>query len=264
MFATRKNPLRTAEMVLESTPPENSCSSAGVVLQDLEGRPAGILRAASPTSALSSAGASSVRKSALPNATTWLSESVVVGARRVSADAAEELGQGIWGRHGGAGFQHQSFDQVGRAGGRASVGGRSRQDSGNRLDVVSPAGAGTEEITRKGLAVSRRAGGASSGGGGTDGMAKKPDRVPRRRGSGAGGNPPVVPEVAGKMAEKKGKRKEAGIAPPISVLIVEDNPINQTILPTFIKRKKIKCEVAQNGLQAVESGSWSIPFGFRE
>jgi osomolarity two-component system response regulator SSK1 len=31
-----------------------------------------------------------------------------------------------------------------------------------------------------------------------------------------------------------------------------DNPINQTILSTFIKRKKIKCDVAQNGLQAVE------------
>ncbi|ELU37999.1 response regulator receiver domain-containing protein [Rhizoctonia solani AG-1 IA] len=46
--------------------------------------------------------------------------------------------------------------------------------------------------------------------------------------------------------------KDTGIVPPISVLIVEDNPINQNILSTFIRRKKIKYEVANNGLQAVE------------
>ncbi|KAG8685626.1 ssk1 response regulator receiver, partial [Ceratobasidium sp. 423] len=66
----------------------------------------------------------------------------------------------------------------------------------------------------------------------------------------AGAKSPTVGAAAAKKPAKKGK--DAGIVPPISVLIVEDNPINQTILSTFIKRKKIKCEVAQNGLQAVE------------
>ncbi|KAL1919880.1 uncharacterized protein VTP21DRAFT_1812 [Calcarisporiella thermophila] len=41
-------------------------------------------------------------------------------------------------------------------------------------------------------------------------------------------------------------------SPPINVLIVEDNPINQTILSTFMKKRKIKYSVANNGLEAVE------------
>jgi hypothetical protein len=60
--------------------------------------------------------------------------------------------------------------------------------------------------------------------------------------------------------------------PPISVLIVDgmqtallfspfpctllicvsDNPINQTILSTFMKKKKIKYDVAKNGEEAVQ------------
>ncbi|CAE6459140.1 unnamed protein product [Rhizoctonia solani] len=74
----------------------------------------------------------------------------------------------------------------------------------------------------------------------------------KRRGSnGVPGE--VKSPTSGSGAKKSGKKgKDGGIVPPISVLIVEDNPINQTILSTFIKRKKIKCEVAQNGLQAVE------------
>ncbi|KAK9711153.1 Two-component response regulator SSK1p [Basidiobolus ranarum] len=42
------------------------------------------------------------------------------------------------------------------------------------------------------------------------------------------------------------------VSPPINVLIVEDNPINQTILSTFMKKRKIKYSVANNGLEAVE------------
>lgn len=41
--------------------------------------------------------------------------------------------------------------------------------------------------------------------------------------------------------------------PPINVLIVEDNPINQIILSTFLKRKGIKYSVANNGQEAVDS-----------
>ncbi|PCH41316.1 hypothetical protein WOLCODRAFT_137320 [Wolfiporia cocos MD-104 SS10] len=51
--------------------------------------------------------------------------------------------------------------------------------------------------------------------------------------------------------QKKGKPSDTSIVPPISVLIVDDNPINQTILSTFMKKKKIKFDVAQNGEEAV-------------
>ncbi|KAI0347427.1 hypothetical protein BDW22DRAFT_527311 [Trametopsis cervina] len=51
---------------------------------------------------------------------------------------------------------------------------------------------------------------------------------------------------------KKGKGgPESNIVPPISVLIVDDNPINQTILSTFMKKKRIKYDVAKNGEEAV-------------
>ncbi|GAA5869888.1 hypothetical protein JCM3774_000521 [Rhodotorula dairenensis] len=40
--------------------------------------------------------------------------------------------------------------------------------------------------------------------------------------------------------------------PPISVLIVEDNPINQTILSVFMKKKGITYKVAKDGQQAVD------------
>ncbi|EKM59422.1 uncharacterized protein PHACADRAFT_137157 [Phanerochaete carnosa HHB-10118-sp] len=45
---------------------------------------------------------------------------------------------------------------------------------------------------------------------------------------------------------------DGNIVPPISVLIVDDNPINQTILTTFMKKKKIKHDVAKNGEEAVQ------------
>lgn len=48
------------------------------------------------------------------------------------------------------------------------------------------------------------------------------------------------------------KPVDPSIVPPISVLIVDDNPINQTILSTFMRKKKIKYDVAKNGEEAVE------------
>ncbi|KAJ4472035.1 hypothetical protein J3R30DRAFT_3340563 [Lentinula aciculospora] len=52
---------------------------------------------------------------------------------------------------------------------------------------------------------------------------------------------------------KKGKSPADGnIVPPISVLIVDDNPINRTILSTFMKKNRIKYDVASNGKEAVE------------
>ncbi len=36
------------------------------------------------------------------------------------------------------------------------------------------------------------------------------------------------------------------------IILVADNPINQTILSTFMKKKKIKYDVAKNGEEAVQ------------
>ncbi|KAF9449551.1 hypothetical protein P691DRAFT_774601 [Macrolepiota fuliginosa MF-IS2] len=63
-------------------------------------------------------------------------------------------------------------------------------------------------------------------------------------------------DSTGKNVTKKGKSTissaDGNIVPPISVLIVDDNPINQTILSTFMKRKKIRYDIANNGMEAVE------------
>lgn len=55
----------------------------------------------------------------------------------------------------------------------------------------------------------------------------------------------------------KKKKKDRGtpfadvVSPPINVLIVEDNIINQAILSAWMKKHKIKFSVASNGLEAV-------------
>lgn len=43
-----------------------------------------------------------------------------------------------------------------------------------------------------------------------------------------------------------------GVVPPINVLIVEDNPINQKILEAFMKKRNIRSDNAKNGLEAVK------------
>ncbi|PPQ68656.1 hypothetical protein CVT24_005387 [Panaeolus cyanescens] len=48
-----------------------------------------------------------------------------------------------------------------------------------------------------------------------------------------------------------GSNDANNIIPPISVLIVDDNPINQTILSTFMRKKKIRYDLASNGQEAV-------------
>ncbi|TIA87758.1 hypothetical protein E3P99_02982 [Wallemia hederae] len=44
----------------------------------------------------------------------------------------------------------------------------------------------------------------------------------------------------------------SSVTPPINVLIVEDNPINQTILKKFMTRRDVKYDIALNGEEAVE------------
>ncbi|KAJ7638408.1 hypothetical protein FB45DRAFT_902747 [Roridomyces roridus] len=55
-----------------------------------------------------------------------------------------------------------------------------------------------------------------------------------------------------KVLEKTKATPEIDIVPPISVLIVEDNVVNQMQLAGFMRKKKIKFEKANNGLEAVE------------
>ncbi|KAI0091875.1 hypothetical protein BDY19DRAFT_1084186 [Irpex rosettiformis] len=64
--------------------------------------------------------------------------------------------------------------------------------------------------------------------------------------------PTIDSHITPMSTSKKGKGGPDGnIVPPISVLIVDDNPINQTILSTFMRKKKIKYDVAKNGEEAV-------------
>ncbi|KAH7930064.1 hypothetical protein BV22DRAFT_86841 [Leucogyrophana mollusca] len=74
--------------------------------------------------------------------------------------------------------------------------------------------------------------------------ANPPPRRPARR---------TVQDSKSAAGSAKGKGStDTNIVPPISVLIVDDNPINQTILSTFMRRKKIKYDVAKNGEEAVQ------------
>ncbi|GAA6031110.1 hypothetical protein JCM8097_004008 [Rhodosporidiobolus ruineniae] len=83
-------------------------------------------------------------------------------------------------------------------------------------------------------------------------------------GAGAQGGTPTSPVGGGRTSRRgtvtsipKAKRKPSRrgtlpAVPPISVLIVEDNPINQTILSVFMKKKGISYKVAKDGEQAVQ------------
>ncbi|RIA97246.1 hypothetical protein C1645_801922 [Glomus cerebriforme] len=67
--------------------------------------------------------------------------------------------------------------------------------------------------------------------------------------------PAQQPRVSNKHSTKtrsKNKTNADTVIPPVNVLIVEDNPINQAILSTFMKKKKIKYECASNGQEAVD------------
>ncbi|KAG2201024.1 hypothetical protein INT47_006568 [Mucor saturninus] len=74
---------------------------------------------------------------------------------------------------------------------------------------------------------------------------------PPKKKSSFGGQPMM------NIRSHKKKRKDRGVpfadvvSPPIHVLIVEDNIINQAILSAWMKKHKIKFAVASNGLEAV-------------
>lgn len=58
-----------------------------------------------------------------------------------------------------------------------------------------------------------------------------------------------MPKAARRRSSRRGTLPAV---PPISVLIVEDNPINQTILSVFMRKKGITYKVAKDGQQAVD------------
>ncbi|KAJ7067852.1 hypothetical protein C8F01DRAFT_1115995 [Mycena amicta] len=55
-----------------------------------------------------------------------------------------------------------------------------------------------------------------------------------------------------KTLEKPAAAPDIDIVPPISVLIVEDNVVNQMQLAGFMRKKKIKFQLANNGVEAIE------------
>ena len=63
--------------------------------------------------------------------------------------------------------------------------------------------------------------------------------------------PPLSPHTASQIQRRKLALREEFL-PPVKVLIVEDNVINQRILATFLRRKRIKYDVASDGREAVE------------
>ncbi|GAA6046474.1 hypothetical protein JCM3770_004940 [Rhodotorula araucariae] len=65
-------------------------------------------------------------------------------------------------------------------------------------------------------------------------------------------NRSVTAPVLPKNRRRSSRKGTLPAVPPISVLIVEDNPINQTILSMFMKKKGISYKVAKDGEQAVQ------------
>ncbi|KAH9814122.1 hypothetical protein DFH28DRAFT_1028492 [Melampsora americana] len=72
--------------------------------------------------------------------------------------------------------------------------------------------------------------------------------IPARRAS-TGDNVRALSSMGKRRASRK---PTTTLVPPINVLIVEDNRINQTILATFLRKKLVRYDVAMNGQEAVD------------
>ncbi|KAJ2918267.1 hypothetical protein MD484_g2186, partial [Candolleomyces efflorescens] len=105
----------------------------------------------------------------------------------------------------------------------------------------------TSGTTRK-SSMGPKAGSATSPPGSPQGDGSTPKRSSTRKASQPDKDSTPTPATSA----KKSKATDPSIIPPISVLIVDDNPINQTILSTFMRKKKIKYDIANNGLEAVQ------------
>ncbi|GAA5986722.1 hypothetical protein JCM10908_000871 [Rhodotorula pacifica] len=122
------------------------------------------------------------------------------------------------------------------AGGLAP-GAPSRQNSGGSSSPsTAPGASGVSSAAAEGAAAAQA-------------LAKSPPS------SAAGAKARVKPSPISTMPRSRRRSSRRGTlpaVPPISVLIVEDNPINQTILSVFMKKKGITYKVAKDGQQAVD------------
>ncbi|KAF8121331.1 hypothetical protein EV363DRAFT_1365562 [Boletus edulis] len=124
-----------------------------------------------------------------------------------------------------------------------------RQDSPPNPDVLPPASA-TKAKVRKPSVLADDVGPPLA-------SSWKGNAVDVRKTSSPPGSPKTPDQPTNTFTRRPSRRAGKGmtdtnIIPPISVLIVDDNPINQTILSTFMRKKKIKYDVAKNGEEAVQ------------
>lgn len=160
---------------------------------------------------------------------------------------------------------------------------RRPSEEGNDTPRRSPRTQLTPNQTESSTFADRQASGDHQGTRSTKKVDTQAEGTPQK-----GSTPPVSPGTRGSAISSRrssnGRRSTGGdskptpskgsqdqkIVPPISVLIVDgmqpglplstctsytsiaDNPINQTILSTFMKKKKIKYDVARNGQEAVQ------------
>lgn len=73
-------------------------------------------------------------------------------------------------------------------------------------------------------------------------------------GGGSGAPAPTPAHISG--IQRRNKALREFVLPPIKVLIVEDNVINQRILATFLRQKKIQYQVASDGREAIDK--WRV------
>ena len=76
-----------------------------------------------------------------------------------------------------------------------------------------------------------------------------------RRTNDAALSPPYAPPLSPQSSTRIQRRKMAlreEFLPPVKVLIVEDNVINQRILATFLRRKRIDYDMAKDGHEAID------------
>ncbi|KAL4399626.1 Two-component response regulator Ss [Malassezia pachydermatis] len=78
--------------------------------------------------------------------------------------------------------------------------------------------------------------------GGRDGTSTRPKEAQKV---------PLSPRASARLQKRKLALREEYL-PPVKVLIVEDNVINQRILATFLRRKHIAYDVASDGREAIE------------
>ncbi|KAI0254238.1 hypothetical protein BJV78DRAFT_63080 [Lactifluus subvellereus] len=215
-----------------------SSPSSGLVIQSPNGQPAGIFFHPPRSRSSRSSSHSSISAENGP---------VCSRGSRSHSDSAERIrpASGVtFLSLPGPAQQRRSPTPGGRSGAATPLTAIPDDEAPATSALSHPAGtsAGTRQAKRAGDALRKTASPPSS-----------PRTSLAKRSSGA--RRPQTEKASSRSLMKKVKPSEPSIVPPISVLIVEDNPINQTLLSTFMRKKKIKYDIAKNGEEAVEK--WS-------